>query len=258
MSPTIEWRHELGLSVRRAAIWLAVYFVSFGSFAFFASLYCDGRGLMATLVFVECAVLAAVIALFAAKSDPRQLGIRRFILRLSVFCVSALLLSSAVLTAAWAVWGAEPLVGGLAAQLVILSFCLLLGAIFALARCGGTEPLFAQCVCWFVACVLMGTVFYADPIVEAQPSPKARSVAIRAALAVNPITAISWSLLEYDLMRRQIMYDRISVIGRWYRTPYPQWWATACGYVALSVVILAGAGLLRRRSVLNTSRTERG
>ncbi len=238
-----------GARLWRVALWLAVYLIVFAAFAFVASRHCAGRGLMATLTFVECAVLAAGVALFCVKFDPRRFGVRLFVAALSAVCVLTLLAGVLVLVAAWALWGAAPLIGGLAAQLVIFSFCMLLAAVFALVRCSGSELLFAQLVCILVACVLMGTVFYADPIIEAQGSSEAKRMVIRAALTINPITAISGSLLGFDMMREQIMYDRISVIARWYKVPYPEWWQAMCGYLALSVVVLSGAGVLRRRHV---------
>ena len=243
-----------GLRIWKVAVALSVYLLAFGGFACFAAAHCNPHGLMATLTFVECAVLAIVVALFAVDQDPHEVGVLRFVLRLAAICGLTLAVSAAVLGLAAAVWGATPLAGGLVAQVVILSFCLLLVSVFALVRCSGSELLLAQLVCILVACALMGTVFYADPVVEAQKSPEARGMMIAAVLSSNPLTAISWSLLEFDLLRRQIMYDRISVIGRFYRTPSPQWRRILCGYVAVSAVMLTGAGLLRRHRVLKLSR----
>jgi len=237
----------------RTAVWLAVYLCAFTAFAAVASQHCGGRGLMATLAFVECALLAVVVAIFAVTLDPLGLGIWKFALCLAAVCGATLLISAGVLCFASAAWGAEPLAGGLAAQLVIFAFCMLLGSVFAVVRCGGAELLSAQLVCITVACVLLGTVFYADPIIEAQGSSEAKGVVIRAALATNPITAISWSLLRFDLMRRRLMYGPISEIGDHY-TPYPAWWATLCGYAAASAVMLIGAGLLRRHRSLQLVR----
>ena len=121
----------------------------------------------------------AIVALFAVNLDPREIGVWRFMLRLTGLCGLTLLISAGVLVFASAAWGAEPLLGGLVAQLVIFSFCILLASIFALVRCSGSELLFAQLVIIFMACALMGTVFYADPIVEARNSPEAKSMAIR-------------------------------------------------------------------------------
>ena len=190
MSST-ETKSSGGAGTWKLAVWLAVYLAVFGAFAFAASRHCSGRGLMATLTFVECAMLAVVVALFAVNVDPRERGVSRFVVRLLAVCGLAVVASVVVLVVASLAWGAEPVAGGLIAQLVILSFCVLLGAVFAVVRCGGSELFLAQLVSIFVACVLLGTVFYADPIVEAQRSPEARSLVIGAVLASNPLTAIS-------------------------------------------------------------------
>lgn len=251
---------EAGLRLWPIVIWLAVFVAGFGAFAFIASGHSTGSSLMATLTFVECAVLAGVVAMFAVDCDPRELRIRGFLVRLLVPCAATQLLASGVLILAHVAWGATPLGGGLAAQIVILAFCLLLGSVFAFMRCSGSELFFAQLVTIFAACALMGTVFYADPIVEVQKSPEARGVVMRAILATNPLTAISWSLLEFDLMRRQLMYDRISVIGGTYGEPghnvsYPEWWRTAGAYVLISLVVLFGGGILRRHRVMRLRRS---
>jgi hypothetical protein len=152
-----------------------------------------------------------------------------------------------VLLVADGLFGATGVAGALLAQLVIVAFCGLLASVFALVRCSGSELLFAQLVSIFVACVLLGTVFYADPLIEAEQSPESRSAVIHAALAVNPVTVISGSLLEFDLMRRPVMYGRISVIQR-YQFSYPRdWWEVLAGYAAVSFVLFLGAGVLRRR-----------
>lgn len=232
---------------RGPALWSAAYLVGFTAFAVFASRHCTGNALMATLTFAECAVLAAAVGLFAAGLDPRELGIRKFALRIFLTCLLLSAGSAVVLVIASLAWGAAPLAGGLIAQLVILSFCLLIAAAFAWVRCVGSEVLLAQFVAIIVACALVGSIFFADPIVEADKSPEARGIVIGAILLTNPITSISWSLLRFDVLRRQIMYDRISVIGRWYRTPYPEWWQTVCAYAVISAILFVTAGLVRRR-----------
>ena len=231
-----------------ALLWwcLLAFPVAFGAFAYLASRHMGGRSLMAALVFLECAAAALVSAVAFVDFEPRKLGVWGFLFRVAAACAAVVAGGFAVLVLAAVLWGAEPLAGGLLAQVVVISFCLLLGAVYALVRRAGAEPFLSQLVSIFVGCVLMGTVFYADPVVEAQSSPERRSLAIRAVLAANPMTAISWSLLRFDLMRRQIMYDRISVIGRFYRTEYPPWWKTAAGYVIASAVLLGAASLLGR------------
>ncbi len=234
-----------GLRVWRAAVWLAAYLIGYAGFAVAASQWCAGRGLMAVLVFAECAVLACGTVLVAAWLDPKRLGVWRFIARAAAACGGAVVVSAAVIAGA-ALAGAEPLGGGLLAQVVVLAFCLLLAAAFALVRCIGAEPMAAQFVSLLVACALVGTVFYADPLVETEMPPETRSRVINAVLAPNPIMAITWSLLRFDLLHRQVMYDRISVIGRFYAYEYPRWWAVSCGYLVCAALMLLGAARFRR------------
>ena len=216
------------MKVGRTLIALMLYVASLVVLTAVAAAHSHGRTPTAVVVFAEFGLVAAFVAFVGGLHDPRKMGVGRFLVRLLLLCAGA------------------ALAGGLAAQLVVFSFALLMGMIFAFVRCWGAELLLAQLVCLFVACVLVGTVFYADPIIEAQKTPEARSRVITVALALNPITAVSRSLLGVDLLRRPVMYDRISVIGRWYQTPYGTWWKTACGYLAASVVMMAGAAAARR------------
>jgi hypothetical protein len=238
------------VSWRKAGFWSAAYLVAFGAFAGIASLGCRGESLTASLTFVECAALAAAVPLFAVRRDPRRFGVLGFLWRIAAIVLGAIVISSAVMLVARAALAAEAVGGALIAQGVIFAFCLLLASVFAVVRCSGSGLLFAQLVAIFVACALLGTVFYADPIIEAQRSSEARGTVIHAALAVNPVTAISGSLLHFDLMRRTVMYGRISVIGQWYPFDYPDWWTVLAGYAGVSVVLLSGAALLRRYRAL--------
>jgi len=246
MTTSGKERSGNGLRPWKIGTGLAVYLIGVAAFAAFAVARCRTEGLLAVLLFTESALVAGGVVLIAAAVDPRGVGVRGFVVTVSA--VSLLMLAATgpalliVLTN-----GAGPLGGALLAQLLILTFCLLLASVFALVRCVGAELFSAQLVCILVACALMGTVFYVDPLVEADQSPETRSVVITAALAANPMTAMSWSLLRYDLMHGQIMYDRVSVIGRWHRIPDIQWWQTACGYAAGSVLFFLGAAECRRR-----------
>lgn len=234
------------MKVGRTLIALMLYVASLVVLTAVAAAHSHGRTPTAVVVFAEFGLVAAFVAFVGGLHDPRKMGVGRFLVRLLLLCAGAALAGGAVLAVASAAGVATALAGGLAAQLVVFSFALLMGMIFAFVRCWGAELLLAQLVCLFVACVLVGTVFYADPIIEAQKTPEARSRVITVALALNPITAVSRSLLGVDLLRRPVMYDRISVIGRWYQTPYGTWWKTACGYLAASVVMMAGAAAARR------------
>lgn len=234
------------MKVGKTLIALALYVAVLAAVAIIASAHSRGRMLTAVVVFAECGLVAAFVAFVGGLHDPRKMGVGRFLAYLLLSCAGAVVAAGAVLVVASAAGVATAVAGGLAAQLVVLSFALLLGTIVAFLRCCGAELLLAQLVSLLVACVLVGTVFYADPIIEAQKTSEARSQVITVVLALNPVTAISRSLLGIDLLRRQIMYDRISVIGRWYQTPYGTWWKTACGYLLASIVMLAGSLAARR------------
>jgi hypothetical protein len=233
----------------KVGLGLAVYLAGFAVFARCAAMHCSGRSLMAVLAFIECALMAVVVAVFVVDRDPREIGLLRLLALSMAICGVAVILSSLVLVLAWAVWGAGPLAGALVAQGVILSFAALLVSVFCLVRCSGSELLFAQLVLIFVACALLGTVFYADPLIEANWDPQQRGSVIRLVLAASPVTAISWSLLEFDLVRQQLMYDHVSVIGRWYQSTYPDWWQTVVGYLLVFAVFMVGAALLQRHRV---------
>jgi hypothetical protein len=221
-------------------------------FAIVAAQHCEGRGLMAALTFVECALAAVLVSLVAPGIDAARVGVVPFLWRFAGICAAALALSAVVIVISRVAAGAVPLSGGLLAQLVIFTFCILLGSVFALVRCSGSELFFAQLVTVFVACALLGTVFYADPVIEARQDPETRSVVIGAVLSANPVMAISGSLLRHDLLRQELMYGKISVIAS-YRVSYPEWWKTSIEYLVLSAVMLAGGGLLRRYRHLGDS-----
>lgn len=245
--------HKAGsahLGLWSLAVGLAAYLIGYAAFAIIASQSCEGKSLMVVLVFAECAVLACVTVLAAARLDPRRFGARRFTAAMAAVCGGAALASAVVLVGA-AAMGAEPLAGGLLAQVVVFSFCLLLAAIFAFVRCIGAEQMAAQLVSLLVACALVGTVFYANSLVETEMPAESRSRVINAVLAPNPIMAITWSLLRFDLLHRQVMYDRISVIGRFYAYEHPQWWAVSCVYVMCAALLLLGAAWFRQRVLTN-------
>jgi hypothetical protein len=251
MATPVEKAESAGRTVWRAGIALVVYLVAFAVFAWFASRHCPGSGLTTALVFVECALGAVLLGVFVVELDPRRLGVVRFAAGIGGLLAGLAVASALVLVAARLLWGAVPLVGALYAQVVIVSFCVLLASVFALVRCSGSELFFAQLVCIFVACVLMGTVFYADPVIESQGTAGGKRIAIAVVLATNPLGAIS-DALEFGWMHEDLMYRRFSVIGRWYYPSYPEWWGTASGYLAVSAVLLVGAGLLLRHRVLQT------
>jgi len=232
---------------RRRRVWPAVgaccaaYAALLAALAFGAGRSCDGRGAAAVLLFTEPALMAGAVVCLASAASRRGLRVVGLLAAVLAGLAAMAILSAAVV---WlAARGAYGVGVVLCAQLVFVAFGLLLaGLLVALRRAGG-EPLAAQLVTLCVAAALVGTVFYADPIVEGRGSPEARRRVIRAALAVNPLTAVSGSLLEVDLMRRRVMYDKISVIGRWYQVPYPRWWTTACGYGVAAVALFGAAAL---------------
>jgi len=239
----------------RLGVWLAVYLVAFGVFAFIASRHCTGLRLMVLLVFTETAALAAFGVFAAAAFDPTTCGVGGCLRRFAGTAAAMVAVSAATLTVAAVAWGAAGLGAALLAQIVVVCFLLLLASVFCLIRRLGSELLTAQLVSLMVAAALLGTVFYIDPAVEAAEDSDTRAVVVRATLASNPLTAVSWSLFRFDLMRARVMYDRVSVIGRYYRTPYPAWWQTAEGYACVFAALF-GASVLagrRRRQRMNHS-----
>ncbi len=194
------------------------------------------------LLFVECALLSVATVGLAASIDPRSAGLFAFFRRVLAGLAVLAVLALAVMIVA----GARPISAVLLSQAVILTFCLLVSATFLAVRCLGGEPFLAQFVTIFVVGALLGTMFYANPVIERDISPAQRERVIRTVLATNPISVMSYSLLEFDMLRSRIMYDRISTIARWYRIPAPVWWRTTLGYLAVTGILAAVAGLSNR------------
>ncbi|MFO7897564.1 MAG: hypothetical protein R6V58_00715 [Planctomycetota bacterium] len=219
---------------------LAAYAVIFSALAWLAAVRCPRPARALVLMFAECSLLSVAAIGLAASADPAGLAacFRRVVVGLLPLAAVSVALSVAAGVAPW-----TALAG---AQVVIVAFCVLLAAVFLWVRCVGGEPFPAQFVTVMAGAGLMGTVFYANPLVERDQSPEARGRVIRVVLAVNPMAAISYSLLRFDMMRRQLMYDRISVIARWYRVTYPAWWQTACGYAAAAGLLAGAAGVCHR------------
>lgn len=96
-------------------------------------------------------------------------------------------------------------------------------------------PSFAQAGCGLVVLLMVGTLFYFDPIVEhAQASGLPRESFQRRvdlALEWNPYAVMAYSIFEEDLLTRRLLYSR-TLLSDLQRS-YPDWTRTALGYVLL-------------------------
>jgi hypothetical protein len=91
--------------------------------------------------------------------------------------------------------------------------------------------------------LMMGTVFYANPIIElVRQNLVLRQLVIKMVMVVNPMLVIAGNFFSHDILRgRQLYY--LSDIGPFYPYTYPAWGSVLAGYVIISLVAI-GLGYL--------------
>lgn len=101
----------------------------------------------------------------------------------------------------------------------------------------GLFRLTGQIVCGLVVVLLLGTVFYFDPILE---SAKGAEVHTRVAIAMewNPYVVMAYSIFDVDLLTR-VLYTRSQLAEL--QHPWPEWPRVALWYVLLGFFCTVGS-----------------
>lgn len=135
----------------------------------------------------------------------------------------------------------------LALLLMLGAFSLLLAAASSPARARRASP--GVVLLWGAApgFLLLGTVFYADPVIEATEGRKGtRAAVIAVAVGANPILVLAQHVCDEDLLHTSL-YGR-STIGD-HPFSYPDPWQPAAAFVGVAAALLGIARLVRRPDV---------
>jgi len=199
--------------------------------------------------------LVAVAIAFALASAPGITSWRAGVLLLPI--ASALLvpfasssrvsagvasaLGLAVGGAAWALVTGLPVSRVLALLEVLGAFGLLVAAVSACARARGSSPGVVLLAGGLAAFLLLGTVFYVDPLVlAAQPHRGLQGAIIAASVGGNPLLLLGMHVSGLDLLHTTRLYGASAIADRFYAVPAA--WQSS---LALAAAALAFAGLSR-------------
>lgn len=218
----------------------AGFFVLTAAFAFICSRFLQAKALMIAVLAVEFALAPAFISLHAGKRES-------FAACFLITIAGAL----AVIVASF--FGATTLAGGLLAQVVVLAFSLLIAAVTWYVSSLSGELFWAQFVSLIIAILMVGSLFYGNSLITGHTTPAGRHAAVNTIIYVNPLMAVSQSLLGFDLLRWQMMYDRFCVIGGHYKYIYPVWWKVSLVYVAAAGLIFAASKIRRKNPLKEVS-----
>ena len=118
------------------------------------------------------------------------------------------------------------------------AFAVLIFSIFYLLSALRLLPIISQVVIYLVVILMVGTIFWFNPIIEDAESSGLSSgdITDRAnlALTLNPYVVVG-SILDMDVMRFNILY-RSSLIAK-YNFRYPSWTAVAIWYMVFSATV---------------------
>ena len=152
----------------------------------------------------------------AAPAAGRMRLLRRLKLVGGASAAALVLLAVAGLAA-----GTAP--GGLAVAAVYgIGVALVLFVAYESFRNLRANPVLAQVLAAVLWALLLGTVYYANPIVEAAPDRETRHLWTTLLVGANPPLMLAHHALDVDLLRRPLLYSVVSVIPEFgYR--YPGW-----------------------------------
>lgn len=129
------------------------------------------------------------------------------------------------------------------AQVFLLGFAFLLSAVVSLIAACGARRATAQFVATGLALAMLGSVFFANALVEAAEGESAKMSVINTVLWTNPWLIVGGSILEADPLRSENLYSWSVII--YYGFQYP---AAALGSpaarAAVATLVYGIAGLL--------------
>lgn len=128
--------------------------------------------------------------------------------------------------------------------LFLIIYGLMIGSLCLLLVSLGVSGNLMQVIVTLITFLMLGTVFYANPLIESAPSNQIRQAIVQWSINLNPILIIAGTVFNYDIMLSPLMY-RISLI-QYYPHYYPEWWNFIAAYLVVGVICLAGILLTRR------------
>ncbi len=165
------------------------------------------------------------------------------------------LLAGAVLVAT-AAGGAALLVGpgpGLAAALPLAGFALAMAGMAAALGASRLPAAAASGLAGMLGCGLLVLPFLADPLVESRGPGRVSPGAVAAILGGSPLAASLGGGLGVDFLKTPRAYGGsggggLSRIGAYYSYAYPAPLASGAGFAVAGALLLAGSGVVSRRS----------
>ena len=198
-----------------------------------------GMRLALCLLAVEAVAIAVTVPLLAARAADRSWARRLVALLVPVLGTG---LAAFIVIVAATRGAVSPLALALA-QLFLLGFAFLLSAVVSLVAACGARPATAQFAATFLALAMLGSVFFANALVEAAEGESAKMSVIHAVLWTNPWLIVGGSILEADPLRSENLYSWSVIIYYGFRYP-----ASALGgpaaRAAFATLVYGIAGLL--------------
>jgi len=149
---------------------------------------------------------------------------------------------SATITAGRAPPSAAMMVGwAVRSAAITAGFATVLIGVGALARRLGARACTGQAAAYAAAALMLGTVFYANPVI-ASTRGRAKVAVVQAAVVANPMVCVAGAAVDYDIMlsrRTSASFYNQSLIGPDHLYRYPRWWRAAAGYCVVGIVFLA-------------------
>lgn len=140
--------------------------------------------------------------------------------------------------------GGLTLVGYLKLAAFLIGYGLMLTSLCLLMMSSAVSSNLTQVIVTALAFLMLGTVFYANPLIESTPSNQIRQGIVQWSINLNPILVIAGTVFNYDIMLSPLMY-RISLI-QYYPHYYPEWWNFIVAYLVVGLICLGGILLTRR------------
>lgn len=179
-------------------------------------------------------ILAALAVPFAASSPRGHLGF-------------ASALGIALGGAGWGVVAGLAATKALTLLIVLGAFSLLIAAACSPARARRAAPGVVLLSGTIPAFLLLGTVFYADPLVQAtEGHPDLSRAVVTTAVSANPILVLSQHVGGEDLLHTAL-YGRSTIGDRFFL--YPPAWQPSVAFAAVALVLVALSRLLARPEV---------
>jgi hypothetical protein len=124
--------------------------------------------------------------------------------------------------------------GFLKLSLFIIAYSVMITAFTLMLLSFNLSGVVVQSIVTILLLLMIGTVFYANPLIE-QSSGETRQSIIQCAINLNPILIIGADFFNYDMILAPQMY-KISLI-QYYPHNYPEWYCVTGVYLAIALIL---------------------